>query len=37
VGLEDLNIILKINEDNYIAPVTLEISPNKFFLGESAR
>jgi hypothetical protein len=35
VGLEDLNIILKINEDNYIAPVTLEISPNKKFLGES--
>jgi hypothetical protein len=35
VGLEDLNIILKINEDNYIAPVTLEISPNKNFLGES--
>jgi hypothetical protein len=33
VGLEDLNIILKINEDNYIAPVTLEISPNKKFLG----
>jgi hypothetical protein len=35
VGPEDLNIIKKINEDNYIAPITLEISPNNFFLGES--